>query len=444
MNPDSLPELTPLQSVVTFFHNAAADNDLHPSITKVLATPYREVTATIPLERADDGEIEVVRGYRVQHNGARGPYKGGMRYHPRADLEEVRALAMLMTWKTALVGVPFGGAKGGLQLSPAAYSERELEQVTRRFVSAICHLLGPQRDVAAPDMGTGAQTMAWMFDEYSHRYGHSPAAVTGKPVELFGTPGREAATGHGVVVLTEVCCADLGLPFEGARVAIQGFGNVGMNAALQFAARGARVIACSDATGGRHDESGLDVAALASWVRSGRTLAEAAIGDTIDNEDLLALECDVLVPAAIGEVINGSNAGRVHARLVVEAANHPVTPLADHILADNDVVVLPDILANAGGVIGSYFEWTLNLQQYSWSQERFDRELEATLTKAYEHVRAHVDENPSHPTMRRVSYDIAVRRVVRASLRRGFMHAPAGWSLREPNHPRAGNHDRFR
>lgn len=444
MNPDAVPELTPLQSVITFFHQAAEDNHLHPSITTVLATPYREIAATIPLERVGDGDIEVVRGYRVQHNGARGPYKGGMRYHARADLEEVRALAMLMTWKTALVGVPFGGAKGGLQLDPAAYTQRELEQVTRRFVSAICHLLGPQRDVPAPDMGTGAQTMAWMFDEYSRRYGHSPAAVTGKPVELFGTPGREAATGHGVVVLTDACCADLGIPFEGARVAVQGFGNVGMNAALQYAARGARVVACSDASGGRHDESGLDVKALAAWVRSGKVLADATVGDAIDNETLLALECDVLVPAAVGEVINGSNASRVRARLVVEGANHPVTPLADRILADDGVVVLPDILANAGGVIGSYFEWTLNLQQYSWSQERFDRELEAVITKAYRHVRAHMHEDVTGPTMRRVSYEIAVRRVVRASLRRGFIHAPTGWSLREPEHPGSRNHDEFR
>lgn len=444
MNPDSLPELTPLHSVATFFHNAAEDNELHPSIAKVLATPYRELTAMIPLERDGDGRIEVIPGFRVQHNGARGPYKGGMRYHPRADLEEVRALAMLMSWKTALVGIPFGGAKGGLQIDPSKYTQRELEQVTRRFISAICHFIGPERDVPAPDMGTGAQTMAWMFDEYSHRYGHSPAAVTGKPVELFGTPGREAATGHGVVVVTEACCADLGIELAGSRVAVQGFGNVGMNAALQLADRGACVVACSDASGGRHDESGLDVTALAEWVGSGNRLSDAALGDAITNDDLLALECDVLVPAAIGEAINGSNADAVKARLVVEAANHPVTPLADSILEENGVVVLPDILANAGGVIGSYFEWTLNLQQYTWPKARFDSELESIITKAYRHVRAHVDEDPAGPTMRRVSYDIAVRRVVRASLRRGFIHAPTGWALREPVHNGTVDHDMYR
>ncbi|MFN8106055.1 MAG: Glu/Leu/Phe/Val dehydrogenase [Acidimicrobiia bacterium] len=444
MNPYGIPELTPLQSVVTFFNQAAEDNGLHPSVTKVLATPYRELTATIPLEHTDDGDIEVVHGYRVQHNGARGPYKGGMRYHVRADLEEVRALAMLMTWKTALVGVPFGGAKGGLQIDPDRYTQREVEQVTRRFVSAICHLLGPERDVPAPDMGTDAQTMAWMFDEFSRRFGHSPAAVTGKPVELFGTPGREGATGHGVVVVTQACCRDLGIDLTGARVAIQGFGNVGMNAALEFAAIGARVVACSDISGGRHDEAGLDVGALATWVQAGNKLADAVTGDAIDNDELLALDCDVLVPAAVGEVVNGSNAASVRARLVVEAANHPVTPLADRVLEDNGVVVLPDILANAGGVIGSYFEWTLNLQQYTWSKERFDRELESVITKAYRHVRAHMDEDPGEPSMRRISYEIAVRRVVRASLRRGFIHAPAGWSLREPVHPGATNHDVYR
>lgn len=442
--PPSVPELTPLQSVLAFFQQAAADNALHPAITKVLATPYREVTTTIPLERTHDGDIDVVRGYRVQHNGARGPYKGGMRYHRRADLEEVRALAMLMTWKTALVGVPFGGAKGGLQLDPAQYTARELEQVTRRFVSAICHLLGPQRDIAAPDMGTDAQTMAWMFDEYSRRYGHSPAAVTGKPVELFGTPGRASATGHGVAVVTSECCKDLGFDLQGAAVAIQGFGNVGCNAALEFQERGATVVAVSDVTGGRYDASGLDVNALAEWAGTGKTLVDATVGEAVDNEALLTLDCDVLVPAAVGEVVNRSNAGDIRARLVIEAANHPVTPIADAILEERGVVVVPDILANAGGVVGSYFEWTLNLQQYTWSKERFDRELESVIAKAYRHVRAHVDEDPAHPPMRRVAYDIAVRRVVRASLRRGFLHPPAGWSLKEPTHPAAGSHDEFR
>jgi len=439
------PELTPLQSVITFFDTAAADNNLHQSIVRVLAHPYREITTNIPLERSGDGDIEVVRGYRVQHNGARGPYKGGMRYHPRADLEEVRALAMLMTWKTALVGVPFGGAKGGLQIDPSKYTERELEQVTRRFVNATSHVLGPHRDIPAPDMGSGAQTMAWFFDEYSRRFGHTPAAVTGKPVELGGTPGRESATGRGVAVLTQELCSDEGIDLTRARVAIQGFGNVGLHAALQLAERGARIVAVSDVTGGRYDARGLDVARLARWVLEGKTLADASdAGEAIDNDALLSCECDVLIPAAIGEVVNITNAAEVKARLLVEAANHPVTPSADHILVDRGVVVLPDILANAGGVVGSYFEWTLNIQQYSWSKARFDRELDEVLVKAYRHVRAHQDEHPDTPPMRRISYDIAVRRVVRASLRRGFIHPPEGWDLNEPAHPNGDSHDEYR
>ncbi len=445
VHPAQAPEMTPLQATQHFFDVAAAANEIHPSLAEVLRTSYREISVQLPIEREDGSDVHVVRGYRVQHNGARGPYKGGIRYHPAADLDEVRALAMLMTWKTALVNVPFGGAKGGIQVDPADLNVWELEQLTRRFTLQISHVLGPHRDIPAPDLNTNQQTMAWMFDAYSSRYGYSPAAVTGKPVDLGGTPGRDAATGRGVAVVTQAACADDGIPLAGAAVAIQGFGNVGRHAALELAARGARVVAVSDVSGGIHDPDGLDVRTLAASLRVARTFADVPhpLGERITNEELLELDCDVLIPAALGEVVHKGNVDAVRARMVVEGANHPVTPAADAVLRDRGVFVLPDVLANAGGVIGSYFEWTLNIQQYRWTLARFNEELDTALLKAYHHTRAHLAENPEE-SLRQVCYDIAVRRVLRTSLRRGYVHPPNGWTLKEPAHKPGHDHDEFR
>jgi len=440
----ALVELTPLEAAQQFFKKAAENNELHESIQRVLANPYREISVHIPLERPPDGEIDVIRGYRVQHNGARGPYKGGIRYHPEADQEEVRALAMLMTWKCALVNVPFGGAKGGIAIDPNAYSEQELEQITRRFTMAVAHILGPHRDIPAPDMGSNAQTMAWMFDEYSKRNGFTPAAVTGKPVELGGTPGREGATGHGVAVITAAACENWNIPLENARVAVQGFGNVGRFTALELQARGAKIIAISDITCARYDNKGIDVKHEISRLDNGGTVYDFKTGDLITNENLLSLECDILIPAAIGNVITMSNSDKVKTRMVVEAANHPVTPLADQDLRSRGTLVIPDILANAGGVIGSYFEWTLNIQQYRWGLSRFEKELDETILKAYRHASAHFkEEEKENHSFRQVCYDIAVRRVVQAILRRGFVHPPKGWSLKAPKHPNGEKHAQF-
>jgi glutamate dehydrogenase (NAD(P)+) len=296
-------------------------------------------------------------GYRVQHNGARGPYKGGIRYHPEADLDEVRALASLMTWKTALVDVPFGGAKGGVACDPSIMSQAEVERLTRRFTDMIGHIIGPTRDIPAPDVNTNAQTMTWMMDRYSAASGYSPAVVTGKPVELGGSHCREAATGRGVVYCLREAAKDLGINLEGATVAIQGFGNVGSWTARLIGDLGCRVVAVSDVRGGIHRGDGLDVQAVLDHARQSGSVRDAPGTTPLSNDELLELDVDVLVPAALGEVITERNADRVRAGMVIEAANHPVTPAGDDALAERGVVVIPDILANAGGVTVSYFEW---------------------------------------------------------------------------------------
>lgn len=406
------------EAVNQYFAQAATILDLDPELHAVLTTPYREITVQVPV-RLDDGELIVARGYRVQHNGARGPYKGGVRYHPKADLNEVRALASLMTWKTALLDLPFGGAKGGVEIDPTGMSQGELQRLTRRFTNGIQHVLGVYRDIPAPDMNTNAQTMAWMMDAFSATHGYSPAIVTGKPLDLGGAPGREAATGRGCTYVLDAWCRHHGRPLAGQRVAIQGFGNVGSWMARELIEHGAVVMAVSDVRGAIVDRAGLDVAALVGLVGSGRSVIESDRGDVITNEELLELDCDVLVPAALGEVITDANASEIRARVVVEAANHPVTPDGDKLLRDRDIAVIPDILANAGGVTGSYFEWSQNIQQFTWKEERFVAELLEKMQGAYRFTQAFADEH--QVSLRQAAYAIGIRRVADAAKLRGYI-----------------------
>jgi glutamate dehydrogenase (NAD(P)+) len=410
-------ETNPFQAVTLFFDRAADHIGLNDEMREILRTSYRELTVQVPV-RMDDGSLEVYTGYRVQHNAARGPYKGGIRYHPDADIDEVRALAALMTWKTAIVDVPFGGAKGGVQCDAAAMSEGERQRLTRRFTNTISYLLGVNRDVPAPDVNTDAQTMAWMMDAYSARYGYTPAIVTGKPVELGGSYGRDAATGRGALDCLVEAARDHGIDLDGATVAVQGFGNVGSWFARLAPAVGCRVVAVSDVRGGVVDLGGLDVPALLAHTRETGSVVGAPGTEPITNEDLLELDVDVLVPAALDRVIHAGNADKVRARLVLEAANHPVTPAADEILHAAGKIVVPDILANAGGVTVSYFEWVQNIQQFRWDEEQVNAELQKRMAAAWANVhgRATVDGVP----LRLAAFAIAVERVERADKLRGY------------------------
>jgi len=409
----------PAHEAINRYIDAAADViDLSAEMRAALRDPAREVSVQIPV-RMDNGSIHMVRGYRVQHNDSRGPYKGGIRYHPTVDLSEVRALASLMTWKTALVDLPFGGAKGGVEIDPRDMTQYELERLTRRFTLMIGSILGPFQDIPAPDMNTNAQVMAWIMDEYSDRYGYSPAMVTGKPLALGGAPGREAATGLGCVYVLEAFCEHNHLSLIGKRVAIQGFGNVGRHMAWELFKRGAKVVAVSDVSGGVADDGGLDIAVLKDHADSGGLLIDAGVGDHISNAELLAMQCDFLAPAALGEVITGSNAPSVRARAILEAANYPVTPSGDEVLGSNGVTVIPDVLANAGGVTGSYFEWTQNIQQFTWKLDRFNGELSDRLKSAYASV--HLFSEQHGCSLRQAAYGIGLHRVAEATRIRGYL-----------------------
>ncbi|MET0880127.1 MAG: Glu/Leu/Phe/Val dehydrogenase dimerization domain-containing protein [Acidimicrobiales bacterium] len=413
-----MAHLTAHEAVLTYFDEAARLLELADKLHTVLRSSYREVQAQVPLT-LDNGDLIVARGYRVQHNGARGPYKGGIRYHPTADLDEVRALASLMTWKTALVDIPFGGAKGGIEIDPIPLSHKELERLTRRFIGVIHHVLGPYRDIPAPDVGTNAQTMAWMMDAYGRVEGHTPAIVTGKPVALGGAPGREQATGRGCIEVLDAHLHAENRTLENATVAIQGFGNVGSWASLEAVARGAKVVAVSDVHGGVHHPDGLDIIDLCRTVLNGGRLADAEGVTVIDNEELLEIDCDVLIPAALGQVLTGANAHEVKAGIVVEAANYPVTPDGDAALHEMGVTIIPDILANAGGVVGSYFEWTMNIQQFTWDEAQFNQRLAARLLKAYAATREMADYLEC--TLRSGAYAIGVRRVAETVELRGYI-----------------------
>ncbi|MFN2491037.1 MAG: Glu/Leu/Phe/Val dehydrogenase [Actinomycetota bacterium] len=410
--------MTPFEAATYFFHRAADRLELHDDMREVLASTYRELSVQVPV-RMDDGKVVVYRGYRIQHNGARGPYKGGIRYHQSADLDEVRALAALMTWKNALIDVPFGGAKGGVQCEPGLLSEPERERLTRHFTGMISYIIGVNRDIPAPDMGTNAQTMAWMMDSYGHKYGHTPGIVTGKPVELGGSPGREEATGRGVVICTRESAKHCGLELEGARVAVQGFGNVGYWTAVLAAEQGAKVIAVSDVGGGTHNPEGLDIEKVARHQQEAMSVANYEGGVEISNDDVIELECDILIPAAIQGVITSENADRVKAKMVVEAANGPTTPTADEALNERGVTLIPDILANAGGVTVSYFEWVQNIQQFRWELTDVNAELEKKMTGSSEQVWSKSQETSC--SLRDSAFDIAVERVAHAAKLRGYL-----------------------
>ena len=413
-----LAGMTPFQAASYFFDQAAERLETSEAVADILRTPYREIRVQLPLLRDDGQTMLSYTGYRVHHNGARGPYKGGIRYHPQADLDEVRALAALMTWKTALVDIPFGGAKGGIDCDPTILSQSELRRLTRDFTRKIRMIIGPSRDIPAPDVNTNAQIMAWMMDEYGRSTGHSPAVVTGKPVELGGSLGRNEATGRGVAFVTRLACRDVGLDLKGARVVIQGFGNVGSFAARFLDEMGARVIAVSDVNGGIFNEKGFDLPDLLEHVARTGSVVAFENSEPVTNDALLHLPCDILIPAALGEVIRNRNVDGVDCKVVVEAANHPVTPAADRKLADRGVLIVPDILANAGGVTVSYFEWTQNIQQFRWDLDKVNQELENRLTAAYTAVR---DMATTHKVDQRLgAFMIAVERVAKASRLRSY------------------------
>jgi glutamate dehydrogenase (NAD(P)+) len=426
---DATADMTPFEAVNHFFRRAAVVTQCTDEAVDVLSGTYREVRVQISI-RCQDGARKVYYGYRVQHNGARGPYKGGIRYHPAADLEEVRALASLMTWKTALVDVPFGGAKGGVQMDPTGMSQLDLEHITRRYTDQIGHVLGPTRDIPAPDMNTNAQTMSWILDQYGRKYGHTTGIVTGKPLALGGSFGREEATGRGVVVTLETAARELGMtePAD-VSVAIQGFGNVGSWAARIADERGYRVVAVSDIEGGIYRPDGLDLRGVREHQREAGTVAGMPGTDPVTNEELLELDVDVLIPAALGEVIDDRNADRIRARLVVEGANHPTTPVADEVLNSRGVVVVPDILANAGGVTVSYFEWVQNSQEMRWDAQDVNQQLERRMTQAYDRCRQFQEEHAGAAkawggdrlSLREAAFSLAVARVTEAATLRGYI-----------------------
>ena len=404
--------------VKRYFDGAAARLGLDAGTCRMLCEPWRDLRVSLPV-RMDDGRIEVFTGYRVQHNGARGPYKGGLRFHPLADEDEVRALATLMTWKTALLDLPFGGAKGGIQLDPMALSERELNAVTRRYTQNIQHILGPYRDIPAPDLGTNAQTMAWIMDEYSQIHGYTLPIVTGKPLEVGGSAGREAATGRGALLVLQEAARDVDLDLTQARITVQGFGNVGSWFCRLAHQEGFPIVAVSDIRGAVYNSAGLDVPALAEFASRSGSVDGFPGGEKCAPNDILEMEADVFVPAAIENVIGEEVARRLPVRVVLEAANHPTTPEGDTVLQERGVLVLPDLLVNAGGVTVSYFEWTQNIQQFDWSEERVNEELYNRIVPAYQSVAAR--SRASGLTLRQAAFDIAVDRVARTSHLRGFV-----------------------
>ncbi len=401
------------ESTRLYFERAADRLSLDESTRKLLLTPKREVQVQIPVE-LDSGRLETFIGYRVQHDDSRGPMKGGLRYHPEVDLDEVRALATLMTWKTAVVDLPYGGAKGGIAIDPRSLSVKEMERITRRFVDGIHDVIGPDTDIPAPDMGTSAREMAWIRNQWEKYHGFNPAVVTGKPVEHYGAEGREEATGRGVGILAYKWLGMLGKKPKDTRVALQGFGNVGSHAAKFMYESDYKIVAISDHTGGYYNPAGLDVPAMLRYSLQNKGVLQGYTGaERIGNAQLLELDVDLLIPAALGGVITKENAGRIQAPLIIEAANAPIDPDADEILSAKGIKVLPDILANAGGVTVSYFEWVQNLQYYKWGLNRVRQELDRQLTTAFEAV--FQEANQHRESMRTAAYMIAIQRVWRAT-----------------------------
>ncbi len=391
---------------------------LDEGLQEVLRYPNRELTVTFPVVM-DDGRTQVFTGYRVQHNVARGPAKGGIRYSPLVNLNEVRALSMWMTWKCAVVNIPFGGAKGGVCCDTKAMSRREIERLTRRYATEIAFLIGPTSDIPAPDMYTDAQVMAWIMDTYSMHKGYSvPGVVTGKPLSVGGSLGRPEATGRGCVFTILQAAVHLGIDIDGATVAVQGFGNAGSVAARLLADAGCRVIAVSDSKGGVYNDGGLNPEAVLACKQESSSVRDYAEGDRLSNDDLLTLPCDILVPAAMENQITASNAPRIGAKLIAEAANGPTTPEADDILQERGIWVIPDILANAGGVTVSYFEWVQNLQEFRWKESQVNQQLREIMDDSFGQVLALAEREQVN--LRLAAYMLAVDRVVQAIHDRGI------------------------
>lgn len=402
---------------VAQFDQAAEAMGLDPNLRERLKLPQRSLVVSLPV-RMDDGRVEVFTGYRVQHDSSRGPSKGGVRYHPDVNLGEVAALAMWMTWKCALAGLPYGGAKGGVAVSPKHLSPAELQRLTRRYAAEIFPLIGPDKDVPAPDVGTDAQIMAWMMDTYSQQVGYAvPGVVTGKPLSIGGSLGREEATGRGVVYVTREVLRHLKLSIEDATVAIQGFGNVGSHTARIMQQQGARIIAVSDVNGGIYNNKGLDITALLRR-DPGRPLHETKLGDALTNEELLQLDCTVLVPAALSEQVTAKNANSLRCRILSEGANGPTTLEADRILADKGIFVIPDILANSGGVIVSYFEWVQDLQRFFWNASDIQNRLQDIITSAFQRTLHFSSEH--RVSMRMAALMSGIDQVAQAHLQRGL------------------------
>jgi glutamate dehydrogenase (NAD(P)+) len=400
------------------FDHAADQLDLDPGLRKVLRVPKRELTVNFPVTM-DDGHVEVFTGYRVQHNLSRGPAKGGIRYHQDVTLDEVRALAMWMTWKCAVVNIPYGGGKGGVIVDPKKLSIKEVEGLTRRFTTELSPLIGPDRDIPAPDVNTNAQTMAWIMDTFSMHSGYTiSGVVTGKPIAVGGSLGRNEATARGAVFTLLQASRSLDIPLEGARVAIQGYGNAGSIAADLLAAEGSTIIAVSDSSGGIYNAKGLDPVRVSAWKREHGTVVGFPGSEEISNEAVLEVECEILVPAALENQITHGNAPHINARIVAEAANGPTTPEADAILYDRGIFVIPDILCNAGGVTVSYFEWVQDMQSFFWTEERINHSLKEIMDRAFEAV--HVMSHRHHVDMRTAAYMVAVARVAEATTLRGL------------------------
>lgn len=397
--------------------DAAADRlNLPESIRAVLRVPKRELSVNFPV-RMDNGEAQMFTGYRVQHNVSRGPAKGGIRYAPNVEPGEIRALAMWMTWKSALIGLPYGGAKGGVICNPREMSTSELERLTRRYASEIALIIGPDKDIPAPDVGTGPREMAWIMDTIGQHQGYAvPGVVTGKPLSIGGSEGRVEATARGVMVVAEAAAHEIGLDLAGAKVVVQGCGNVGFNSAKLLHGRGAKVIAVSNGRGGELVEAGIDPGKLEHYLQENGSVT--GFGEHLTNAELLELPCDILIPAAIENQITAENAPRLRTRLVVEGANGPTTPDADAILWDRGIPVAPDILANAGGVTVSYFEWVQDREQFFWEEEEVNRRLETLMSRAFRHTLALA--NQEQVDYRTAAYQLAVSRVAEAYQTRGL------------------------
>jgi glutamate dehydrogenase (NAD(P)+) len=416
--PGQRAEISNLEIVRHYFEIAADKLGLSDDIRTVFWTPYREVTVQIPV-RQSDGKVHVYSGYRIQHNGARGPYKGGIRFHPDVDIDEVRALASLMTWKTAVAGVPFGGAKGGVNCPANILEPSEVQKIARSFMDKVDKVLGPTRDIPAPDVNTNAQVMAWLMDEYGKLHGHTPAVVTGKPISLEGSLGREAATGRGCVYMFREAAPHIGLSPTDTTFVVQGFGNVGSWAARIMQQLGARMVAVADAFGAVRNDGGIDANALHDHIAGGNLITEFEGAEPIDPVDLVAVPCDVFIPAALGGMIHEGNVDRIECKMLIEGANSPTTPAADAALREKGVFLIPDVMANAGGVVVSYFEWVQNLQHFRWDEREVNDKLGTIMRRSYREVSARAKEEGLD--LREGAYLVGLERVVEAARTRGYV-----------------------